>query len=286
MTQRCIAIASGKGGTGKTTLALNLALCAGQGVQLLDCDVEQPNAHLFGPSEPVHETPVVLEVPAIEPALCTGCGACAALCRFNAIAVVKRQAMVFPELCHACGGCALACPTAAITQQERVIGRVERRTLAGFPLVTGRLAVGHPAAPPVIHATRDHARGQLVLIDAPPGTSCAAAAAIRGVDHVVLVTEPTPFGLHDLRLAVDMARQLALSLSVVVNRSDVGDSRVRDWCASEAIAIIGEIPYDQRLAEAHAHGLPAVSAIPALAEQFHSILDRLDATSPTGGVTR
>ncbi|MFW5752653.1 MAG: 4Fe-4S binding protein [Planctomycetota bacterium] len=225
-------------------------------------------------------------MPTVTAAACTGCGACAAICRFNAIAVVKRQAMVFPELCHACGGCSLACPTAAITPEERVIGSVEQRTIAGVELVTGRLAVGHPAAPPVIHATRDQARGELAVIDAPPGTSCAAAAAIRGVDHVVLVTEPTPFGLHDLRLAVEMARQLELPLSVVVNRSDIGDQRVHDWCASEAIAIIGEIPYNRRLAEAYARGLSAVSAVPALTAQFRAILDRLDTTTPTGGTAR
>jgi len=280
-----LAIASGKGGTGKTTVAVNLAatLAAdGLAVQYLDCDVEEPNGHLFLKPEITAAEPVGIPVPVIDQGKCTGCGKCAEICRYRAIAMLK-QPLVFAELCHGCGGCTLACPAGAIREQDRPVGMVESgsarpgtTTPAQVAFVQGRLNVGEPQAPPLIRAvTRKAATTGTVVLDAPPGTACPMVAAVRQADYVLLITEPTPFGLYDLRLAVATLRQLGLPGGVVVNRADLGDRRVHDFCSEEQLAVLLELPDDRRVAEAYSRGQLAVAAFPEWADRMRQLWKRV-----------
>ncbi len=252
-----LAIASGKGGTGKTTVAVSLALILaeqGHAVHYLDCDVEEPNGHIFLNPAIAQSEPAGIPVPVIDKQKCTACGQCARICAYNAIAVLKT-ALVFPELCHGCGGCALVCPAGAIREQSRAIGVVEQGVAGRIGFTQGRLNVGEPMAPPLIRAVKKaRPAGGLAILDAPPGTSCPVVTTIRDADYVVLVTEPTPFGLNDLRLAVAVARQLGRRCGVVINRSGMGDDAVRSWCASEQLAVLAEVPDNRAVAEAYSRG--------------------------------
>jgi MinD superfamily P-loop ATPase len=273
-----IAIASGKGGTGKTTVAVNLAwILADRGgaVQYLDCDVEEPNGHLFLKPRIEASESVGIPVPVVDGDLCTACGICAEVCQYHAIAVLKKP-LIFPELCHGCGGCALACPTGAIREEPRTIGVVETGKAGRVRFVQGRLNVGEAMAPPLIRAVKCKAlSGGVVLLDAPPGTACPVVATVRDADIVLLVTEPTPFGLHDLRLAVEMVRQLGLSYAVVVNRADAGDECVRDYCQAEGVAVLAELPDERRAAEAYSRGQLLAEAFPTWLRQFEALADAL-----------
>jgi len=274
-----LAIASGKGGTGKTTVAVNLACVladSGQKVQYLDCDVEEPNGHIFLKPVIVSTEAVGIPVPLVDEKKCTSCRKCAEVCQYHAIAVLKK-ALVFPELCHGCGGCALVCPEGAIREENRTIGVVETGQADGVAFVQGRLNVGEPMSPPLIRAVKQKAISDGVSIfDAPPGTSCPVVTAVREADYVLLVTEPTPFGLNDLKLAVEMVRQLGLRHGVVINRADSGDQRVREFCTSEHIPVLQELPDDRRLAEAYSRGHMAVSALPDWRTMFSSLWNRLE----------
>lgn len=312
-----ISIASGKGGTGKTTVALNLALAAaGRGVlpapgsipgpagnarqgsgpqqtwqislppqragtslsrlstvQLLDCDVEEPNCHLFlrpvlGPEEPVE-----MPVPMLDEGRCDGCGECARLCQFKAIACLAGTVLTFPELCHGCGGCILACPKRCLSESGRLLGWRQTGTADGLAFATGRLRVGEAMAAPLIKRVKGLLRPDaLNLIDAPPGTACPVIAAVEGSDLVLLVTEPTPFGLNDLELAVGMARVLGLPCGVVINREGLGDDRVERYCRREAIPVLGRLPHDMALARAYSRGELALR-LPGWREIFEALLD-------------
>jgi MinD superfamily P-loop ATPase len=276
-----LAIASGKGGTGKTTVAVNLALVAaerGQGVQLLDCDVEEPNAHIFLRPEVAERQPVSVPVPEVDESKCTACGECGRICQFSAIVSLGSKALVFPELCHGCGGCALVCEAEAISEVPREVGVVEVGRAGWVDFAGGRLRVGEAMSPPLIRAVRARSGKEgLTIIDAPPGTSCPVIASIRNCDHVVLVTEPTPFGMHDLVLAVETVRKLEGRFGVVINRSDVGDDRVLRYCAEEKIPVLARIPDDRRIAEAYSRGEPLVKAVPEYAEVFAELLRRVQA---------
>ncbi len=292
-----IAIASGKGGTGKTTIAVSLALSARADAQLLDCDVEEPNAGLFLGQGDAIERAVTVPVPVIDTAKCVACGACASFCEFNAIVHVGTTVMVFPELCHSCGGCALVCPSGAITEAPSEIGCltesvVRREGLPDLSFYQGLLSIGKAMSPPVIRAVKDRAerraaealssglrpseRERLAIIDAPPGTSCPMGTAVTGVDFVVLVTEPTPFGLHDLDLAVKTVRKMAIPFGVIVNRSDSGDDRVETYCAKEGIRILMQIPEDRRIAEGYSEGIPLVVSAPEYRERFAALTEGLN----------
>jgi MinD superfamily P-loop ATPase len=276
-----IAIASGKGGTGKTTVAVNLAVTLaehGHPVQYLDCDVEEPNGHLFLNPAITTTEPVGIPVPVVDESACTGCRKCSEVCQYHAIAVLKK-ALVFPELCHGCGGCALVCPAGAIREQDRAIGVVETGLAGRVAFAQGRLNVGEAMSPPLIRAVKKKTlAGRIALFDSPPGTSCPVVATVRDTDYVLLVTEPTPFGLNDLRLAVDMIRQLGVPHGVVINRADSGDLRVRDYCAVKKIPVLLELPDDRRVAEAYSCGQMATSRLPEWKPLFLSLWNRIKET--------
>jgi MinD superfamily P-loop ATPase len=289
MTVR-VAIASGKGGTGKTTLSVNLAaLLADQGheVRLLDADVEEPDCHLFLQPQDEGSSPVDVLVPVVDDERCTACRACADVCAFNAITVIGSSVLVFPELCHSCGACTMFCPESAIREEGRVTGEIRRSTVVRpggghFELVTGVLSIGEAKPVPVtkvVVAAAGDAAGDVVLIDAPPGTSCPVIESVRGSDLVVLVTEPTPFGLNDLRLAVEMVRALGLRAVVAVNRVGLGDDRVQRYCADEGLEIVLELPDDRRVAEAYSRGELLVDALPELREELQQAWDRIAAAA-------
>ena len=267
-----LALASGKGGTGKTTLSTALALSARGPVWLLDCDVEEPNCHIFIQPESQRTVPVPVPVPVIDDTKCTGCGACGEICQFNAIVPLGKKTIVFPELCHSCGGCARVCPSGAITEQDIIVGTLEISTRDHVTFVKGQLDVGRAMSGPVIKAVKQFASDDHVtVIDCPPGTSCPMIAAVSGVDFVLLVTEPTPFGLHDLRLAVETVRTLGLPFGVAINRSDAGDDRVETYCRDEDIAVMVRIPEDRRIAEAYSNGNVLTAAVP----EYIPVLQRL-----------
>ncbi|MFH1965296.1 MAG: ATP-binding protein [Acidobacteriota bacterium] len=270
-----LAVASGKGGTGKTTVSVNMARVMESEVFLLDCDVEAPNAHLFLQGSAVSEEVVNIPVPQVDEELCDGCGKCGQFCEFSAIVSYGTIPIVFPEMCHGCGGCKLVCPKRAISETDKRIGVVETIQVDKATLVMGRLDVGVAMAPPLIRAVRKHLpETGTAILDAPPGTSCPVISAIRDTDFVILVTEPTPFGLHDLRLSVDLVRELGLPLGVVVNRYGAGDDRVHDYCRESDVPILIEIPEDRRIAESYSRGHLIVDALPEYRGLFRTLLEK------------
>jgi MinD superfamily P-loop ATPase len=271
-----ISIASGKGGTGKTTVATNLALSIGPEVQIMDCDVEEPNAHLFLDPTMNQSESITTPVPKVDEEKCTLCGKCAEICQFKAIIIIAETILTFPEMCHSCGGCMEVCPEKAITETGRELGVVERGTRNGIDFIHGRLRVGEAMSPPLIRKVRSYTdRRKITIIDAPPGTSCPVIAAMKGADFVLMVTEPTPFGLHDLRLAVEAVKILGIPCGLVINRSDIGDQRVRAYAQEENLPILMEIPFDRRIAEAYSRGELIVEVMPEWKERFLELYGRI-----------
>ena len=278
-----ISIASGKGGTGKTTVATNLALVLGDRVELLDCDVEEPNAHLFLKPQIDRTEQVDTPIPLVDEAKCTFCRKCAEICRFNAIAVVGRKVLVFPELCHSCGGCVAVCPEGAITEIGRELGTVNYGHRNGIRFINGRLRVGEAMSPPLIkrvRAARDPER--ITLIDAPPGTSCPVIAAMNGADFILMVTEPTPFGLHDLKLAVEAVRLLGIPCGLVVNRADIGDDKVFAYAREEGLPVLLTIPFERGIAEAYSRGETIIEALPQWRAKFLQLFADIEALIERG----
>jgi MinD superfamily P-loop ATPase len=277
-----ISVASGKGGTGKTTVAVNMALSLKEPVQFLDCDVEEPNAHLFLHPLISQVKPVFIPVPKVDESLCDFCGKCGEFCQFHAIAVVPKKVIVFPELCHGCGGCRLICPSKAIVEENRQIGVIKLGQANHIQLAYGEINPGEPMPGPIIRELKKHTEsGGATIIDAPPGTSCPVIESVYGSDYCVIVTEPTPFGLHDMKLMVDVLRRMEIPFGAVVNRAGVGDEKVYDYCQAEGIPVLLKIPFERRIAEAYSRGVAFTQVMPEWGERFSSLFSII-----AGGICR
>lgn len=267
-----ISIASGKGGTGKTTIATSLALSIDSGVQFLDCDVEEPNAHIFLKPTIKHSKAISIPVPRIDESKCDFCGKCADVCAYNALAVLKDKVLIFPHLCHGCGGCILLCPQKAISEVDKEIGVIEIGNSSNSQFIDGRLNIGEVMSPPLIRAVKEYINPtRTVIIDAPPGTSCPVIESVKGSDFCILVTEPTPFGLNDLILAVEVLRKLNIPFGVIINRSDIGDDKLDNYCKKENIQILMRIPFKREIAVAYSKGIPLVDENPGFREKFNKL---------------
>ncbi len=306
-----ISVASGKGGTGKTTIATNLALSIDCDVTFLDCDVEEPNAFIFLKPEIEQTLPVSIPVPLVDESKCTYCGICAEVCAYNAIVVIKgaspakqeisaqqetlgqgteqsraNKVLIFPELCHGCGACTLLCPEKAISEKGNVIGTIEvgTRDLNSasshqshtLTFVHGQLHIGEAMATPVIRAVKDYINPDgTVIIDAPPGTSCPVIESVKGSDFCILVTEPTPFGLNDLILAVEVLKKLSIPFGVVINRADLGDTKVEQYCEANNIPILMHIPFDQEIARIYSRGDHIIEEKPEYRKKFKELFEAI-----------
>jgi MinD superfamily P-loop ATPase len=274
-----ITVASGKGGTGKTTVAVNMALSL-ENVQLLDCDVEEPNSHILLHPKIDKTDPVCTKVPVISEELCNYCGKCSKFCAYNALFVAPKTAMVFPELCHSCGGCLLVCPKKAITEKERQIGVIKKGEAKGVEIVYGELNVGEAMAVPLIRAVKNQMKtDKNVVIDAPPGTACSLVASVHKTDYCILVTEPTPFGLHDLKITVQVLKDLGVPMGIVINRAGLGDRKVYEYCEKEGIPLLMEIPFSKKIAELYSRGVPFVAEMPEWKEKFLEVRDKIKGRS-------
>jgi len=275
-----IAVASGKGGTGKTTVATNLAFVAsqaGRSAAYLDCDVEEPNSAIFLKPQIQEDHAVASAVPKVDLDKCTACGKCGEICRYSAIISMNKTVLTFPELCHSCAGCWLVCPAGAIIEGRREIGRFQAGLAGKVQFVQGLLNIGQAMSPPLIRAVKAAApAADLTIADCPPGTSCPAIEAMRGADYVLLVTEPTPFGLNDLKLAVETVRKLKMPFGVLINRADSGDLQTRLFCQQSRIPILAEIPDVRAVAEAYSRGILASEVSPHYRDGFERLLGALD----------
>ncbi|MBN2313248.1 MAG: ATP-binding protein [Sedimentisphaerales bacterium] len=285
-----VAVASGKGGTGKTTVAANLARTAcdaGQNVQYLDCDVEEPNGHIFLKPQELASRKVTIDVPQVDLEKCTACGQCGQICQYGAIISIKEHVLTFEQLCHSCGGCFRVCPEDAITPKPLEIGVIESGKADGIDFVSGRLNIGHVRTPTLIKEVKKHIRPEtLAILDVPPGTSCPVVEALKETDFVLLVTEPTPFGLNDLKLAVELARELNLPFAVVINRDGIGDSQVETYCLDQNIEIAFRLADDRRIAEAYSSGQMIVEVLDDYKKQFFDIYSYLERAKTERNETR
>jgi MinD superfamily P-loop ATPase len=267
-----ISIASGKGGTGKTTIATNLARALDRQLTFLDCDVEEPNAHLFLKPDIKETRNVFTFLPKVNEKECDQCGKCRDICRFGAITIVGKTVLLFPELCHSCGGCLEVCPQKCISEDKRLLGAIESGTSGKIDFYHGILRVGEAMSPPLIKRLRkNHQQGEIIILDAPPGTSCPVIAAMHETDFIVLVTEPTPFGLHDLTLAHETVKHLAIPCGVVINRANLGDHSVQEYAAAHNLPILLEIPFSKNIAELYSRGTLLVEAEPEWAVTFQEL---------------
>ena len=271
-----LSIASGKGGTGKTTVAVNLALSL-QDVQLLDCDVEEPNVHLLLKPKINEEKPVYVSIPRVNEEICDHCGKCAEFCEYNALFVSPQKVLIFPELCHSCGGCAIVCPKHAIIEEKRQIGTIKMGVAGSVELVYGELLVSEPMPGPVIKAVKTQIKGnKTVIIDSPPGTSCPVIESVYKSDYCVLVAEPTPFGLHDLKIMVEVLDKIKIPFGVVINRAGIGDKKLYEYCEDRGIPILLEIPFQRRIAELYSRGIPFTLEMPEWKERFQLLLKEIE----------
>jgi MinD superfamily P-loop ATPase len=279
-----IAVASGKGGTGKTTVATSLALAlsgTGTPISCLDCDVEAPNAHIFLQPDIRQRQPVNILIPEVDIEACTGCGRCAEVCQYHAIVVLGTKPFVFPQLCHGCGSCAALCPDKAITEIPKPMGMLESGTTKeGITFARGVLDVGEPMAVPVIRQLKKWQNllaADVVVLDSPPGASCPVVETLKGADYVLLVTEPTPFGLHDLKLAVELTRELDIPCGVIVNRHGIGDDCVDEYCCSAGLPILMRIPFDREIGHAIARGKTLLDIHPEYSQRFQDLYRQVEA---------
>mgnify|MGYP001217608441 CR=1 FL=1 len=271
-----IAVANNKGGTGKTTVSLNLASVIKKKVHLIDCDVEEPNCQLFLNGSQINNEIVNVPVPKVNEELCIECGECANFCEFNAIAFFGSYPLIFPEMCHSCGGCVEVCSQNALTEVDKPIGEVNAFQKNNITLTEGRMIVGVAMAPPLIKRVKKKiVEEEITILDAPPGTTCPVVATIKDADFVVLVTEPTPFGLNDLKLAVEMIEQFNVPYGVIINRAGIGDNKVQEYCKEENIEVLSEIPNDRLIAEAYSNGKLIVDELPRYRIKFEELLEKI-----------
>jgi MinD superfamily P-loop ATPase len=270
-----VAVASGKGGTGKTTVATNLALSI-ENVQFIDCDVEEPNANIFLNAKIDDSENISVSIPEIDKTKCDYCGKCSEFCAYNALAVVPSDVLVFPELCHSCKGCKLVCPKNAVNWHERAVGKIEHGQVNGIDFYHGLLNVGEMQAIPVIKALKGKVdRRKNVIIDAPPGTSCPVIESIGDSDYCILVTEPTPFGIHDLKLAIEVVRHLNIPFGVVINRDGIGDNKVEEYCQKENIPVLLKIPERKMIAHLYSKGIALVNEVYEWRKIFELVFDQM-----------
>jgi len=270
-----LSIASGKGGTGKTTVATNIALSLSQ-AQLIDCDVEEPNAHVFLPVTTNRSENVTISIPAIDETRCTHCGACSKFCAYNALAILPNKVLIFPELCHSCTGCALVCPVKAVQWKEKTIGTLEHGHTDNIDFYKGLLLVGEIQAIPVLKTLKTKIDpSKNVILDAPPGTACPMIETISASDYCILVAEPTPFGLHDLKLAVEVVHFLHIPFGVIINRDGMGDDAVETYCKKQNIPILLKIPHDEQIAKLYSKGVAFVQEMPEWKEQFTQLFTKI-----------
>ncbi len=286
-----ISVAAGKGGTGKTLIAVNLALSLHRsGIQttLVDCDVEEPNAHLFLKPEISRREKVTVPIPKIDLDRCERCGECSSFCPFGALATTPTSLLIFEELCHGCGGCALVCPRDAISEEERVLGMLEEgNTGEGMGVIRGILDIGEPKASIVISAAKERMRSDEVnVVDCGPGTGCAVMTAVHGSHLCVMVTEPTPFGLHDLQMAVEMTETLGVPSLVVLNKDVPGDTLARKFCEKRGLEIALSIPFSRDIARLNARGVNLVDVDKEWMDKFLSLYQRAEEIARCGGEVR
>lgn len=271
-----ISVASGKGGTGKTTVAVNLALSLDKNIQFLDCDVEEPNSHIFLKPEILKTYPASIPIPKVNEEKCTYCGRCKEVCAYNAIAVFPSTVLVFPELCHSCGGCVLLCPQKAIEEVNKEIGIIKIGKSDTIEFVNGELNVREAMSTPLIRQVKKYINtSKTVIIDAPPGTSCPVIESIKGSDYCILVTEPTPFGLNDLILTVEVVRKLKIPFGVIINRADLGNNETEEYCKKENIPILMKIPFSKDIAMVYSKGEPIVQAFPEYKKDFINMFEKI-----------
>ncbi len=271
-----IAVASGKGGTGKTTVAAAMAQALGE-CTFLDLDVEAPNAYIFIKPEILGRETARIMTPEVDESKCIACAECSRVCRFNAIAALGTVVVVFPELCHGCGACEMICEPGAISAGFREIGVMEWGKAGGIDFYNARLRVSEPMSPPLIRALKEKPESwkETVILDCPPGTTCPMLEAVRGSDFCVLVTEPTPFGLHDLEMAADALAELGIPSGVVVNRAGLGDARVHEFCRERGLEVMLEIPNDRRIAELYASGSGLLESVPEMADSMKKLVRKI-----------
>lgn len=272
-----ISIASGKGGTGKTFLATNLAkILEPKGVSILDCDVEEPDDHIFLKARINKTLETNLPIPKVDEEKCVHCSKCSQVCPYHAITDIGTNVLVFPQMCHGCGACTMACPTGAITEIDHPIGEIELGKSGDIETISGRMKIKEVTASHLVRKVREHIKpNRINIIDAPPGTTCPTVASVIGTDYCILVTEPTPFGLHDLKLAIDMVKGLGVPSGIIINRHGIGDNQVEEFCRKNGLDILLKIPHDREIAKIYAKGNLVVEHLPDIREMMVNLADRI-----------